>query len=236
MFPNFSSFTWIAATAVLLIVCIYGLGVALRLLNEVLLRRRSHGRLLLTFDDGPSPMATRAIRQLMQRESVKATFFVTGFRGQEHTALIAEALAEGHDIGSHGFTHPHGWRHPFKSVGDVFQGLASLRKLHPAARFFRPPYGKATLLTHLVSWTLGYRMVYWTIDCKDAERDAIREPQDIVAEFLRKGGGVVLLHDLDIGASIFPGRNAKVLSICEALIACAKSRGMPVSTISEVCG
>jgi peptidoglycan-N-acetylglucosamine deacetylase len=234
--PILMNLAWIAVTLVAVLACLYGIGVALRLLNEWQLRRRSSGRLLLTFDDGPSPLATRAIRQLMQRESVKATFFVTGFRGEEQPELIAEALEEGHDIGCHGFNHLHGWRKPFKSVGDVFRGLSSLRKRHPAARFFRPPYGKATLLTHSACWLLGYRMAYWTIDCKDAERDLIREPQDIVEEFLRKGGGVVLLHDLDIGSAMFPGRNAKVLAICDALITCAKSRGMPVSTISEVLG
>ncbi len=236
MFPNIISFAWIAATVVLVLVCMYGIAVALRLLIEWQLRRRSNGRLLLTFDDGPSPVATKAIRQLMRRESVKATFFVTGFRSEEHSALIAEALEEGHDIGCHGFNHLHGWRQPLKSAGDVLQGLSSLRKQHPSARFFRPPYGKATLMTHLVCWALGYRTVYWTIDCKDAERDAIREPQDIVAEFLRKGGGVVLLHDLDIGSAVFPDRNAKMLLICETLIACAKSKGMPVSTVSEILG
>lgn len=236
MLSNFLSFIWIAVAAALVIVCVYGMGVALRLWNEWQLRRLSQGRLLLTFDDGPSPVTTRAIRQLLRRESVNATFFVTGFRSEEHTSLIAEAIEEGHVIGSHGFTHLHGWRQPVKSAVDVFHGMASLRKLHRAACFFRPPFGKATLLTHLVSRFLGYRMVYWTIDCKDAERDAIKEPQEIVAEFLRKGGGVVLLHDLDIGQAFFPDRNAKVLAICEALIICAKSRGMPVSTISEVLG
>lgn len=236
MFQNLFSFTWVAFAAAVLLVGVYGIGVALRLLNEWQLRRRSSGRLLLTFDDGPSPLATRSIRQLMHRESVRATFFVTGFRSEEQSTLIAEALEEGHDVGCHGFNHLHGWRQPFKSVGDVFRGMSSLRNQHPAARFFRPPYGKATLLTHVAGWLLGYRTVYWTIDCKDAERDLIREPQDIVEEFLRKGGGVVLLHDLDIGSALFPGRNAKVLAICDALITCAKSRGMPVTTISEVLG
>jgi peptidoglycan-N-acetylglucosamine deacetylase len=234
MGTNLISFAWVVASIALMFLCLYGGAVALRLLIEWQLRSRSRGRLVLTFDDGPSPVATKAIRQWMQRESVKATFFVTGFRSEEHKELVVEALAEGHDVGSHGFSHPHGWRHPFMSVGDVSQGLASLRSQHPGARFFRPPYGKATLMTHLVCWVKGFRTVYWTIDCKDAERDAIREPQDIVAEFLRKGGGVVLLHDLDIGAAQFPGRNAKVLAICDALVACAKSRGMPVSTVSEV--
>lgn len=234
MLPYFAGITWIAITAAVMIVLLYGVAVVLRMLNERQLRRLTKGRLVLTFDDGPSPAVTCAIRDLMHRESVKATFFVSGFRSEEHAGLISDALREGHDVGSHGFLHRHGWRQPLRSLGDVLRGLTSLRKLHPAARLFRPPFGKATLLTHMTCWLQGYRFVYWTIDCKDAERGAIRDPQDIVAEFLRKGGGVVLLHDLDIGAAIFPDRNSKVLAICTALIHCAKSKGMPVSTVSEI--
>jgi peptidoglycan/xylan/chitin deacetylase (PgdA/CDA1 family) len=213
---------------------IYGAAVLLRLLNEWQLRRRAKGRLLLTFDDGPSPVATEAIRALLRRESVRGTFFVNGFRSEQHADLIAEAIQEGHDIGSHGFAHLHGWRQPFKSLSDVAKGLSLLRNQYPAARFFRPPWGKATLMTHLICLAKGYRMVYWIIDCKDAERELIRNPEDIVDEFLQRGGGVVLLHDLDIDQEFFPGRNEKVLAICESLIACAKSRGMPISTMTEL--
>lgn len=234
MIPTFTTLMEIALAILLVLVFLYGMAVGLRLRNEWQLRRCCKGRLVLTFDDGPSPTVTAAIRQLLRRESVKASFFVIGFRSEEHTSLISEALSEGHDVGSHSFLHLHGWRQPFKSLGDVFKGLVSLRKRHPVARFFRPPYGKATLLTYLVCWAKGYRTVYWTIDCKDVERDAIREPEDIVAEFERKGGGVVLLHDLDLGPVLLPDRQAKVLAICTALIACAKSQGMPVSTLSEV--
>jgi peptidoglycan/xylan/chitin deacetylase (PgdA/CDA1 family) len=234
MIPSFATVVGIALAILLVPVLTYGIAIGLRLLNEWQLRRRSKGRLVLTFDDGPSPTVTAAIRQLLRQESVKASFFVIGFRSEEHTALIAEALSEGHDVGSHSFFHLHGWRQPFKSLGDVLKGFVSLRQHHPVARFFRPPYGKATLLTYLLCWAMGYRAVYWTIDCKDVGRDAIREPEDIVAEFVRKGGGVVLLHDLDLGPTQFPDRLDKVLAICDALVASAKSRGMPVSTLSEV--
>lgn len=236
MIPTFTTFMWIGSGVLLALAFVYGIAVGLRLVNEWQLRRRSKGRLVLTFDDGPSPLVTTAVRALMRRESVKASFFVIGFRGEEHASFIADALAEGHDVGSHSFFHLHGWRRPFKSLGDVLRGLATLRRRHPHARYFRPPFGKATLLTYLVCWAKGYRTVYWTIDCKDVETDAIKAPEDIVEEFVRKGGGVVLLHDLDLGPTYFPDRHAKVLAICEALIACAKARRMPVSTLSEIFG
>lgn len=234
MNPISVSMVWLLVIALVSTLLVYGLAVALRLFNELQLRRRTKGRLVLTFDDGPSALATGAIRALLLRESVRATFFVSGFRSKEHAGLVSDALREGHDIGSHGYLHLHGWRRPFKSLIDVLDGLKSLRQLHPSARFFRPPFGKATLLTHLICWFSGYRFVYWTIDCKDAEREGIRSPDDVVAEFLREGGGVVLLHDLDIRPDAFPDRNSKVLEICNALISCAKSRGMSISTISDV--
>ena len=88
MGTNLISVAWIVTSIVLMLLCLYGGAVALRLLIEWELRRRSRGRLVLTFDDGPSPLATNAIRQWMRRESVKATFFVTGFRIEEHKEIV----------------------------------------------------------------------------------------------------------------------------------------------------
>lgn len=231
---HFNEIVFIPVLLALVLTLVYGVAVVLRLLKEWQLRRKTQGRLILTFDDGPSPAATKAVRALLRRESVRGTFFVSGIRSEEHAQLIAEALEEGHDVGSHGFVHLHGWRQPLKSLSDVMQGMLSLRRQHPGACLFRPPYGKATLMTHLICLVKGFQMVYWTIDCKDAERTTIRDPKDIVDEFLHQGGGVVLLHDLDFDPKVFPDHETKALAICASLITCAKSRGMPILTMTEV--
>ncbi|GAB3809298.1 polysaccharide deacetylase family protein [Micromonospora zhanjiangensis] len=59
----------------------------------------------LTFDDGPDPRWTPAVLDVLRKHGAHATFFVLGARVNEHPELARRILAEGHEIGSHTFTH-----------------------------------------------------------------------------------------------------------------------------------
>ena len=61
----------------------------------------------LTFDDGPDPVTTPPLLQLLQEHAVAATFFVTGRKASEHPGLVKEILLHGHSIGNHTYAHDH---------------------------------------------------------------------------------------------------------------------------------
>jgi polysaccharide deacetylase family protein (PEP-CTERM system associated) len=48
---------------------------------------------------------TRRVLDLLDRHSVKATFFVLGWIAQRHPALVREIAARGHELGCHSHTH-----------------------------------------------------------------------------------------------------------------------------------
>lgn len=224
---------------VIVIVAVVGLSsylvaIAWRLWSVRRLGDRVKGHLVLTFDDGPGVRTTSGIREILQREHARATFFVTGFRVDRHPDVVKQTTSEGHELASHSQRHLNAWIHPIGSMSDTWSGLKTVRAYSPGARFFRPPFGKATLWTHLVCLMHGFQVVYWTIDCKDAEKHTIREPEDVVKELLRKGGGVVLLHDLDMSPDEFPDRQEKVIRLCESLIQSARAHGMRIATIGEL--
>jgi hypothetical protein len=60
----------------------------------------------ITFDDGPDPTFTPEILKALRDLKVPATFFVIGSHVEENPGLIRQMIAEGHEIGSHTFTHP----------------------------------------------------------------------------------------------------------------------------------
>jgi peptidoglycan-N-acetylglucosamine deacetylase len=60
----------------------------------------------LTFDDGPDPIYTRRLLDLLSSEKVPATFFVTGTSVARHADLIAREAREGHAVANHTLTHP----------------------------------------------------------------------------------------------------------------------------------
>ena len=200
----------VAALSGAYVCVIYAGAILLRLINQRTLHSMSKGALVLTFDDGPGADMSRRIQALLRHEGIKGTFFVSGYRAELHQEVLLEARRCGHQLASHGFYHLNAWRHPLVSVADALKGLRELRSIEPDATSFRPPYGKATLFTYLACWLQGFRVVFWTIDCKDAEKHTIRKPDEVVEELLRKGGGVVLMHDLDFEANTFEDRKSVV--------------------------
>jgi peptidoglycan-N-acetylglucosamine deacetylase len=61
--------------------------------------------LALTFDDGPDPVYTPKLLDLLRERSVKATFFVVGKRAEQHPEIVRRAWAEGHLIANHTRSH-----------------------------------------------------------------------------------------------------------------------------------
>ncbi|MGD9162788.1 MAG: polysaccharide deacetylase family protein, partial [Desulfobacteraceae bacterium] len=59
----------------------------------------------LTFDDGPDPLTTPMLLDLLEKYDVSATFFVIGERAQTYPYLIRKILQKGHTTGNHSFTH-----------------------------------------------------------------------------------------------------------------------------------
>jgi cellulose synthase/poly-beta-1,6-N-acetylglucosamine synthase-like glycosyltransferase/peptidoglycan/xylan/chitin deacetylase (PgdA/CDA1 family) len=61
--------------------------------------------LALTFDDGPDERYTPALLDILAREKVPATFFVTGEQAARHPDIVRRIAREGHVLGNHTFTH-----------------------------------------------------------------------------------------------------------------------------------
>ena len=59
----------------------------------------------LTFDDGPHPITTRAVLEILRAHDVRATFFLLGHMVARSPGLAAELTAAGHEVGVHGWEH-----------------------------------------------------------------------------------------------------------------------------------
>lgn len=59
----------------------------------------------LTFDDGPTKVATTKVLDILKEENVKATFFVIGYRIKEFPETIKREYEEGHFIANHTYSH-----------------------------------------------------------------------------------------------------------------------------------
>lgn len=59
----------------------------------------------LTFDDGPTTIATPTILDILKEENVKASFFVIGKNVNKNPEIVKRAYEEGHYIANHGYDH-----------------------------------------------------------------------------------------------------------------------------------
>src|SRR5512139_2378480 len=105
--------------------------------------RKGETGVALTFDDGPDPLVTPLVLDLLERHSITATFFVAGRNADRHPDIVRDILSRGHSIGNHSYNHM-----PFL----MLKGSKTLkREVETAqttlARFgilplaFRPPVG-----------------------------------------------------------------------------------------------
>src|SRR2546422_6863677 len=60
----------------------------------------------LTFDDGPDPVNTPCLLDLLSAHHARGTFFMIGVHAHQHPELVSRVAAESHAIGNHSWDHP----------------------------------------------------------------------------------------------------------------------------------
>jgi peptidoglycan/xylan/chitin deacetylase (PgdA/CDA1 family) len=161
------------------------------------------GAVVLTFDDGPDPVVTPAVLDLLDARGAKATFFCIGQHAAAHRALAAEIASRGHRLENHSYTHRNGFffHLPRTLDGEIARCQDVLERASGRApEFFRAPAGIRSPLLEGALARAGLRLTSWTRRGFDT---ASRDPS-AVASRLTKGlraGDVILLHDGTQGRS-----------------------------------
>jgi peptidoglycan-N-acetylglucosamine deacetylase len=125
----------------------------------------------LTFDDGPYPVYTPMLLDVLKDLHVPATFFLIGQDAKQWPEITRRIEAFGNEIADHTYTHPNLDQESNAQVRDeVLEGRDVLWALtgDPAVRhYMRPPHGRYTERTLQVVQSLGYSVVLWTDDSGD---------------------------------------------------------------------
>jgi len=149
----------------------------------------------LTFDDGPGPY-TQRILDTLQRQHVKATFFVLGNQISEFPFPLQRAVAEGHAIGDHTWNHadlatlaPKDVRREIDDQATALQQVGI-----PRPRLFRPPYGAYTDQTLRIAARRKMLTVLWSVESSDYKA---ADPRAMAADVLAhvEPGAIILMHD-----------------------------------------
>jgi peptidoglycan-N-acetylglucosamine deacetylase len=147
----------------------------------------------LTFDDGPDPVYTPRLLDILATHRARATFFMIGVRAHQHPELVARVAAEGHVIGNHAWNHP---SFPLISREERCEQIqACALAIAPyGEQLFRPPYGHQDLTSWLDVDQMGYRVVAWRTAAGDWESRDGPSMAEVVMRRLEPGE-IVLFHD-----------------------------------------
>ena len=180
----------------------------------------------MTFDDGPSPKLTPMLLDMLKQRGIHATFFVVGQNAAEYPDILKRAVAEGHEIGNHSWSHPQLTKLSAAGVdSQVEKTNAAIRAAigHDPV-LIRPPYGatSAALDKHFAQ-AYGMKVILWSVDPLDWKyRNAAHVEKEILSQV--GPGGIVLSHDIHATTV------AAMPETLDALIA----QGYKFATVSEL--
>lgn len=135
---------------------------------------------------------------VLEQENVKATFFVTGRFAEKFPELVQQIAAAGHEIGNHGYKHPHPDQLSVaQNQKDITQSEAVLEKLTGTKpTLYAPPYGEHGETCLQAAEQCGYTTILWTADTVDWEEPAPSHDtlvQRVTGDKLTSGA-IILMH------------------------------------------
>lgn len=180
----------------------------------------------LSFDDGPHPIFTPQVLDILQRYDAKATFFLIGDRALHHPDLVARIKEAGHEVGNHYYKN----RPTFGHSDAEFLGYLERteRAIGPIGepRLFRAPGGVAWPRQIRLAKLRGYTCVLGSAYPNDPMRPPVRYITWLIEKNLVPGT-IVILHD---GISD-PSRSIKALP---QILKAGRQRGLNFVSIGEL--
>jgi peptidoglycan/xylan/chitin deacetylase (PgdA/CDA1 family) len=163
---------------------------ATRLYPEALFRIKTVEKVLyLTFDDGPDPLSTPQLLDILKKHDVPALFFCTGAASEKYPELINQIRKEGHLTGNHGYNHYDGWKTDFRKYADDVNRASGIT----SDKLFRPPFGRLSFKQKKL--LKSFRIVYWDLMAYDFDSTfGSKRSLETLKRKIRPGS-IIVLHD-----------------------------------------
>jgi len=187
----------------------------------------------LTFDDGPDPVYSAPILDVLSQYGAPSTFFVVGTNVVKYPDIAKRMVNEGHALSNHTYDHKDPETlNDFARATEINMSQRTIRaatQTNPA--FFRVPYGGNTDQTLresakgiLTSQQLGYIMASYDYDTNDWQFNSGFKPElpDFDGQDM-----VVLLHDAG-------GDRQHTVEYLKKFIPAAKAKGYTFTTLNHL--
>jgi peptidoglycan/xylan/chitin deacetylase (PgdA/CDA1 family) len=183
-------------------------------------------KIAITFDDGPIPVMTDKILEVLATYHAPAAFFCIGNRVNDHPAIAKRIHEAGHLIGNHSYWHGAMFdlQSPERIAKELVDtDLAIQKVINKKPKFFRPPFGVTNPMVAKAVKKGGYETIGWSIRSFDTMTKNGSVLLDRVTKSL-KGGDVILFHDY----------SAATLEILPAFLEHVSRLGLKIVRVDEL--
>ena len=144
----------------------------------------------LTFDDGPIPVVTPWVVELLGRYDIKATFFMVGDNVRKHPQEFRQVIEAGHRVGNHTFNHLKG---VFTETNEYLDNVEKADALIHS-KLFRPPHGMLRR-SQYNELSKHYQFVMWDLVTRDYSNRLCGE--DVLTKVKKyvRNGSIITFHD-----------------------------------------
>ena len=197
--------------------------------NEYYYKRNSDNKIALTFDDGPHPVYTKKILDVLSKYDIKATFFIVGENARYYKNTLLDIVKHGHELGNHTFSHT------ISREGTIIDLTKELEECRNTIYeicgentvLFRPPGGIITEMTaNDAEIYESYDVILWSVDTNDWKHLSPEQIADCVLENVRSGD-IILMHD-------FIGKDSPTPEALEIIIPKLIDKGYKFVTVGEL--
>ncbi len=197
---------------------------------------RDSGKIALTFDDGPDPIYTPQILDILSKYNTRATFFLVGKHAEKYPGLVLRIKHEGHTLGIHGYHHRLAWlMGPVSSIREINRGNQAIRKIiGRSPLLFRPAWGVFNFCSLMYLWLGQQKTVMWSFMARDWEIKAT--PNSIFNNVIHQiqPGSVVVFHDHCTKPCAAEDGPAKTIQALPGILESIHSRGLRPVPIEDL--
>ncbi|MCK5012687.1 MAG: polysaccharide deacetylase family protein [Candidatus Omnitrophica bacterium] len=192
-------------------------------------------RVLLTFDDGPSPDWTPKILDELKKENISAVFFMIGHHVQKYPDIARQVASEGHTIGNHGYAHSVMFYYTPAEIEEEIQYTEHVIReaTGQTTKYFRPP--KAWLRRNIKKKvkSMGYETILWSLNSKDWVSFNHKSIVKYISGHI-KNGDILLFHDSGNVTTTEGGNRRQTVKSISLLARALREKGFEFVSIEEL--
>ncbi len=167
-----------------------------------------HNKFLLTFDDWPHPEITPKILNILEKNDIKAIFFVLWKNAKKNPDILKQIAKQWHIIWNHSFSHNNflklNYSQTKKEIIKTNKIIHNILGINIPLKFLRPPYGQSNQHLAHILWKENMHKCQWNFNTKDQQVSRLDKPKQKIQQNIKKNLQKnnpfwlnILLHDVE---------------------------------------